>query len=91
MTAITHCSRRTDGGRKLNHAGLTGTFPFVDHLDGNGLNNQRSNIRRCTHRENGINRRPAPRLDERWKQMMANYKARLDQANREVAHDPQGS
>jgi len=32
-----------------------------------------------------------PRLDHTWDQMMATYKARLDQANREVAHDPQES
>ena len=28
----------------------------VDHIDGNGLNNQRNNIRACSHRENMINR-----------------------------------
>jgi hypothetical protein len=33
------------------------TFPFVDHKDGDGLNNQRSNIRECSRRENRLNAR----------------------------------
>jgi hypothetical protein len=50
---------RTDDGVVLMHRLIMGDGdkPFIDHVDGDGLNNQRHNLRFCTHAENMLNRR----------------------------------
>ena len=55
-------SRRDGGGHRavLMHRlllGLTDPTIKTDHRDGDGLNNQRENIRACSDAENGRNRR----------------------------------
>ena len=53
--------RRADGSRVVVRMhrlilGLTDPRVKVDHRDGNGLNNQRANMRACTDAQNGKNR-----------------------------------
>lgn len=58
------------GGRRgamvKMHQQLLGT-KGGDHRDGNGLNNQRDNLRACTAQQNGMNKRPRDGCASRFK------------------------
>lgn len=64
--------RKENGGYTTvpMHRLLMGMPPrnvFIDHVNGNGLDNQRSNLRECTPRENKMNSRPHYNTSSKYK------------------------
>jgi transposase-like protein len=59
LVAIQQTSADNGDGGKYLHRLLTGADKNeeVDHIDGNPANNRRANLRKCSHRMNGKNRK----------------------------------
>lgn len=84
--------QRDDGSRcKIGlHTFITG-WAFTDHIDGDGLNNCRSNLREATHAQNVRN---APkRIDNRsgykgvsWSASSSKWVAQINEAGRRRKH-----
>lgn len=76
-------------GTESMHSFLTG-FEYTDHIDGNGLNNQRSNLREVTHKKNIQYQRPQSRAKSSryrgvgWFKPKGKWRARLKVDGREV-------
>lgn len=49
------------------HRFILGTEKMVDHIDHNGLNNQKTNLRICTHSQNMCNARKRKNSSSRYK------------------------
>ena len=62
-------SRKTCRKEMYMHRLIINVTPgmFVDHIDHNGLNNRRSNLRLCTPQQNARNHRPQLRRSSKYK------------------------
>lgn len=52
-----YASRGTPPNRQVMHQLIMGRGVMVDHRDGDGLNNQRNNLRRANNQQNQMNQR----------------------------------
>lgn len=66
---IKGCEYAATGDNTLMHRLILAAGPSdrIDHKDGNGLNNQRLNLRHCTHAQNMRNRRKMASAASRYK------------------------
>lgn len=67
------------------HTLITG-FSYVDHIDGNGLNNQRSNLRQSSPCLNGSNRRKTKNCSSNYKGVCWSKKAKKWQAQIRISY-----
>lgn len=68
VRSVTVYARSIDDGSFMHRLILSpGHGEVVDHVNHDGLDNRRSNIRICTPKENSMNRRPKPHSSSRYK------------------------
>ncbi len=72
------------------HRGIYDTnLPDIDHINGNGLDNRRANLRGCTHSENLANR-PATRINTSgcsgvsWHRRRGKWQAKLTKRGKQI-------
>ena len=83
VTSSTVYAKRNDRGRiVLLHRVLMGAEGWnarVDHRDGNGLNNCRSNLRLCTQAQNTANQRPQRNKSPEWSRFKGVEKTNVEE------------